>query len=55
MLNRILEILEARRKCRVDFRVGHGGNPGEQLQLAEQRQRIRVSLQLSQNVIEVAE
>src|SRR5437016_3569945 len=39
ILNRILEIREARRKGGLDFHIGHGRNANQQLQIAEQGQR----------------
>ncbi len=47
MLNRVLEIIEARRQRGLDFGVGDCGNASQQLQLAEQGERIIVPFQLS--------
>ena len=47
VLNRVLEILETRRKGKLDFRLGHGRNANQRLQLAEQGQRITMPFEPS--------
>ena len=55
MLNGVHEVTKSRRKCSVNFDFTDRSYPNQLPEFTEQGQRLGMSLQFSQDVIEISE